>query len=265
MSGKKRSDSSIFDIWRKNQQQLLDAQAAWLNPPQPPRNPFLDPEVLDRGLQSWQKCEEQYRHWTQAAQNWMGQQPAQQPAEMATQALNYLINPATFMQSGFELLGQTFSKLVNGPEFADIGMLEKKVLKSGADWQAFRAAAQRFQQVISDAWLRAYQHFSEKFTEREEQADSNPEALLQQWLKIADEELVSTLRSPEFLEAQRDFFAAGSAYRLRYREFVELWCESHTLPTRSEVDDLHRIVHELRREVRQLKKQLARRSGKEGT
>lgn len=43
-------------------------------------------------------------------------------------------------------------------------------------------------------------------------------------------------------------------YRLSLRELAEEFCEIHQIPGRSEVDDLSRTVHELRRELRALKR-----------
>ena len=253
----------IFDLWLSNQKQFLDAQSEWMKPAKSPENTFMNADFLDRSMKSWQQCEEQYTHWMKAAENWVSASAGQQKAgdkggeqDYASQALTYLLNPTTFMRSGFEMMDSVFRKLVNGPEFADIGMLEKKMMKSSQDWQAFRDASHRFQEVISAAWMRAYQHFSDEFFDRMQDENVSTEESLQRWLKIADEELVATLRSPEFLAAQKDLFATGTAYKLKYREFAEMWCEAHTIPTRSEVDDMHKLIYELRREVRALKRKI---------
>lgn len=268
MSDDKSTGNPIFDIWLNNQEQFLNAQQQWLKPGAmtgakiPDSNPFINADFLDRSMQSWQQCEQQYKHWMKAAENWVGgaRKDATPEEDYSAQALTHMLNPTTFMQSGFEMIDQVFSKLVNGPEFADIGMLENKVMKTGQDFQEFREAGHRYQEVISGAWLRAYQHFSDEFFDRLKNEDVSPEETLQRWLKIADEEMVSTLRSQEFLDAQRELFATGTASKIKYREFAELWCEAHTIPTRSEVDDLHKIIHELRREVRAMKRQLSKQS-----
>ena len=74
--------------------------------------------------------------------------------------------------------------------------------------------------------------------------------MLDRWLVIANDELIRTQRTDEFLKAQRELLSAGVTYRLKERELVEVWCETHSIPTRTEVDDLHRTVHELRGQVR---------------
>jgi len=259
MNDKNQTGNPIFDIWLSNQQQFLNAQQNWVKPNPVPDNPFMNTDYLDRSMKSWKLCEDQYKNWTKVAENWMGGGKKEKEEEYSAQALNHLLNPATFMQSGFEMMDQVYRKLVNGPEFADIGMMEKKMLKSGQDWQQFKDAGQHYQDVISSAWLRAYQHFSDEFMNSMQEGKPGSEEMLKRWLKIADGELVTTLRSQEFLDAQREFFSTGATYRLKYQEFVEMWCESHGIPTRSEMDDLHKIIYELRREIRALKRQVEKK------
>jgi len=47
------------------------------------------------------------------------------------------------------------------------------------------------------------------------------------------------------------------SYRLREREIVEVWLQMYDLPTRSELDEAHRRIYELRKEVKTLKRALA--------
>ena len=50
---------------------------------------------------------------------------------------------------------------------------------------------------------------------------------------------------------------AGVEIKARQRETAENWCDTWQMPTRTEVDDMAKIVHELRREVRKLKREVA--------
>ncbi len=62
------------------------------------------------------------------------------------------------------------------------------------------------------------------------------------WIDIANETLVETHRTPEFLEAQRRLTRSSTEYRLQEREIAESFCEMHHIPTRTEVDELQRTV-----------------------
>jgi polyhydroxyalkanoate synthase subunit PhaE len=77
---------------------------------------------------------------------------------------------------------------------------------------------------------------------------------LRTWLSIADEVLTRTHRSPGYLEAQRRLLRAGMDFLLAERELVEALVEPAGLPTRSEIDELHKTVQSLKRQVRALEK-----------
>jgi polyhydroxyalkanoate synthesis regulator phasin len=47
---------------------------------------------------------------------------------------------------------------------------------------------------------------------------------------------------------------SSTEYRLAEREIAEAFCEMHHIPTRTEMDEMQRVVTELRREIRALKK-----------
>ena len=74
------------------------------------------------------------------------------------------------------------------------------------------------------------------------------------WIKIANDTLVETHRTPEFLEAQRRLTRSGAECRLQEREIVEAFCEMQQMPTRTEMDEVQREVYELRRRLRALEK-----------
>ena len=64
-------------------------------------------------------------------------------------------------------------------------------------------------------------------------------------------------RSEAFLQAQKALIKANAEYRLQEQDVAEVICETMHIPTRQEVDDLHKTVTDLRRELRSLKKLVA--------
>ena len=79
-------------------------------------------------------------------------------------------------------------------------------------------------------------------------------ALADLWVEVANQTLVETHRTPEFLEAQRRLTRSSTECRLAEREIAEAYCEMHHIPTRTEVDELARTVTELRRDLRALRR-----------
>lgn len=259
-------DNPFYEYWKQSQEELYknqsDWMSTWLNSDDP-----VTAEFLDKSKKSWAMCEEQYSSWMKTAENWFSPDtfPGQgQENTAANQMLKLMLDPSNFSRFSFEQMNSLFKKMVDGPDFADIGMFEKKFLKSGQDWLALCNASEEYQAVLAAAWNRAFKHYSDEFAELSKADTIDSKALLDRWLEIADTEMIDTLRSSKFLEAQRNFFKASTTYKLKHQEFVELWLESQSMPTRTEVDEMHKNIHQLRLEIRGLRKELNSLSAKPG-
>jgi len=79
-------------------------------------------------------------------------------------------------------------------------------------------------------------------------------ALMKLWFTSADGTLSHVFNSPEFLAIQNEMTTANNLYRIRQRALLEDIYHALEIPTRSEIDDAYKIIHELKREVRALKK-----------
>ena len=109
--------------------------------------------------------------------------------------------------------------------------------------------------ILHKAWGLAFERFSKAVASKPRAADQLTwRRFTDEWLAIANETLVEVFRSEEFLEAQRRMLRSSSDQRLQERKISEAWCEAAQLPTRGEVDELQRLVIELRREVRTLRR-----------
>jgi t-SNARE complex subunit (syntaxin) len=76
------------------------------------------------------------------------------------------------------------------------------------------------------------------------------------WFTSADGTLMHVFNSPEFLAIQDEMTTANNEYRIRQRAVLEDIYQALDIPTRSEIDDAYKIIHDLKREVRALKKAL---------
>ena len=173
----------------------------------------------------------------------------------ARTALGKLMDPARLIGAGMTDLDKTIRRLTETPELADMGEFERKFMKTSSAWLELRRRSGEYQGVVMGAWITAMQRLMTKLKEKSEQGESveSWRQLTDIWLGIANDSLVETHRSKQFLEAQSNLLRAGTQYRLREREITEIVCEAKSIPTRTEIDDLHRTVHELRRELRELK------------
>ena len=79
---------------------------------------------------------------------------------------------------------------------------------------------------------------------------------LERFITVLNRKIQALQRSEEFLASQRKLMEALLSSRSRERELVELVANAFDLPTRTEIDDAHRSVHDLKREVRALRREL---------
>ena len=76
------------------------------------------------------------------------------------------------------------------------------------------------------------------------------------WYRTADKSLLVTFNMQEFLDKQNAFTRAQQQFKLAQRAVVEDVFRGLDMPTRSELDEAYQVIHELKMEVRALKREL---------
>jgi hypothetical protein len=109
--------------------------------------------------------------------------------------------------------------------------------------------------VVLQAWMRAGNSFAKRLGERgADQPAPDNRALLGIWTEIANAELLETQRSDAFLAAQSAMIRASTELKIAQQDLVEHAGKQYGFPTRTELDDVHRAVTEMRRELRALRR-----------
>ncbi len=257
----------LIDAWWQSSEQALRVQSDWLASLTAMGESSDITEVLQSAKDSWEKCEEQYHAWLSAMDEWSIYKDASSDDEDSNteslDVLKRLLNPKAFFNSGITELDQVFKRLLDVPDFADFGVFEKKFMRINQDWHEMHSASTEYQAVIFKTWSEAFSLFTEEFTEKQKSSPLQPKDMLNNWLNTANDFLVDMQRSDEFLNAQKKLLKASTEYKIKQKNIIEEWCEVMSMPTRSEIDDLHRTVYQLRREVRTLKRQLVDKTEKE--
>ena len=251
----------FLEAWWAGTEQLMQVQSEWLSNPLFSKPSVDSNSIFEGAEQNWKKCQEQFNAWFLASEEWfqgVGNDASEKSDfSKSMDALKALLDPMSFFNSGLLEFDNVFQKLVDVPDFADVGIYEKKFLRMNKAWQECQTASTDYHAVLSSTWAEAFKEFTSQLSEFKDQ-NVQPKELLQQWLDIANKLLIGMQRSDLFLEAQNKLVEAHTKLKLQQKEMTESWCESMMIPSRSEVDDLHRIVHDLRRQVRSLKRQLDR-------
>ena len=107
--------------------------------------------------------------------------------------------------------------------------------------------------VVLEAWLQAARLFSEQIAARNPQT-LDAKAALALWTDTANRQLLETQRSEPFLQTQAALIRATTELRVAQQELVEHFGKQYGFPTRTELDDVHRTLTELRRELRTMQR-----------
>jgi polyhydroxyalkanoate synthesis regulator phasin len=177
-------------------------------------------------------------------------------------ALGTLTESLTMSLANGGAVSQALRRMADGPRLADVGAPEQRTAKVMERWLAVQEGARVYEGIVAAAWSSANSRFAEQLSQRAREGTAMPDAKesLKLWLDTANDVLLETHRSEKFLEAQRRLLRDGMEFMLAERELVEALVEPIGLPTRSEIDEVHQNVHELKRRVRSLEKQLAARA-----
>jgi class III poly(R)-hydroxyalkanoic acid synthase PhaE subunit len=159
--------------------------------------------------------------------------------------------------SGTNEVDQTLQRMAEGPQLADLWNTERKFLAVFNAWVAMRQKSLEHNKVMLEAWMKAAGAFAKTLNQRADKGEAleSWREVLALWVETANEVLLETQRSEAFLTTQRDLIKASSDLRLAQQDLAEFYSEMFGYPTRTELDDVHRTVTELRRELRAFKRQ----------
>ncbi len=156
-------------------------------------------------------------------------------------------------------VSEALRRIAEGPRLADVGAPERLMAKVMERWVAVQTSARTYESVVASAWTEANTRFAEDISQRYSALKDIPDAKesLKLWLDTANQVLLETHRSEKFLDAQRQLLRNGLDFMLTEREFIEGLVEPAGLPTRTEIDEVHHSIHELKRRVRALERAAA--------
>jgi hypothetical protein len=179
--------------------------------------------------------------------------------QVASETLGRFLDPLSLALVGGSQVGEMIRRMTEGPRLADLGAIERRMAKVMELWLSVQQAARGYEAVVAGAWAEANRRFVTEFQERYRagKAPAQPKEALKLWLDVANRTLLETHRSEAFLKAQGELLRHGMDFLLAERALVEGLVEPAGLPTRTEIDEVHRSVQELKRRVRTLEKATA--------
>lgn len=183
----------------------------------------------------------------------LAQAPADAKGGLDASVLKKLFDPAEWGRAGNGGFDLALEHLTEGPSYATLWDLDRKLLKAQRLSQARMQDIAAYQMIVQAAWNTAFEKFVKALGDSKGEPLQSARDFLDLWIATANDVLLEMHRTPKFLEAQRKVTRSSAEYRLQEREIAEVFCEMHHIPTRTEMDEVQRTVVELRRELRALK------------
>ena len=177
--------------------------------------------------------------------------------------LRRMIDPRVWLSAGDDM-EEALQRMAEGPRFADLWDNERRFAGVFGAWMALRRRCLEHQAVVLEGWTTAARRFAERLGERSARAAqgeaSSPvasqRAALDLWIETANRTLLEMQRSERYLESQAQLLKASTELRLAQQAVAEYYGRMFGLPTRTELDDVHRTVTELRRALRAVERRL---------
>lgn len=210
---------------------------------------FFDPQGLtkanDAFAKMWASASELSQTFTR------NMQQGEKQDLLAMEVLGKVFDPRAWF-SGTGGMDETLQKMAEGPRLADLWDTERKMLNVFNAWTTLRRRSLEHNTVMLEAWMQAAGQFAKDLNEKAERRESlsSWRQLLTLWVETANTALLETQRSDGYLKSQREILKASTDLRLAQNEVAAFYSEIFGYPTRAELDDVHRTVTELRREMR---------------
>ena len=163
-----------------------------------------------------------------------------------------VVDPRAWLVGSGEI-DEMLSRMAEGPRFADLWDVERRYVHVFQAWMAMRRSSLEHNAITIEAWLRAARTFAEQLDTAE---TKDPKALFDRWVETANRTLIETQRSEPYLRTQAALIRASTELKEAQCDLAEYYGERFGFPTRRELDDVHRTVTELRRELRALQRQV---------
>lgn len=134
-----------------------------------------------------------------------------------------------------------------------------QLMQGLAAWVNLYPTTINYQMVLAEIQIHALEQLIRELISRSERGEAVTEGtqLQQVWSGIVDKIYEKTFCAEANLKVRGQFLNAINHYKLCQQDLLELWMQKINLPIRSEVDEIHQAIYDLRKEVKSLKKKLA--------
>ncbi|HSH01574.1 MAG TPA: poly(R)-hydroxyalkanoic acid synthase subunit PhaE [Anaerolineae bacterium] len=167
---------------------------------------------------------------------------------------------AQWSQMLWDNYDQTVGNWLKSPELGLNRQLNEKIKLGFDSWTQVERTRIAYQAHVADIWQQAFKTFMEtlvKWQEDGKEPITGVRQFMLVWTEVAENSFAEAFRDDKYVQLQGDYLNANLAHRLRQRDILEVLLNFYDLPTRTEMDQTHKRIYDLRKEVKALKKEMA--------
>ena len=165
---------------------------------------------------------------------------------------------------GADPVSDTYRKTLSGfatsPGFGLTREYQAKLGRLIAAWLKYQQADIGYRRLLSATWAKSVTAVAQAYANKAKagEAPQTAKEALNIWIDIADRTFIETFRTEEYGRAQSSMMNASMEFRRHRRELVDDVLAANDLPTRRDLDEAHRMIYTLRKELKAMKRQLNR-------
>lgn len=163
------------------------------------------------------------------------------------------------------LYEETFGSLMQSPILGPSREFNGKLLRAFNAWTQLYRASIDYQVLLTNVQVRSFETLMRELVVLAQKGErvENWRQFQDIWSRVADDVFAEAFCNEDNLKIRGQFLNTLNTYRLHQQELMELWMRPLNMPLRTEVDEMHKSIYELRKEVKALKKALANYEARE--
>jgi len=167
-----------------------------------------------------------------------------------------LVGVSNLYQQAYQ---DSLARLVTSPSLGLTRELNEKFQLGFDAWVSWQLATLEYQGVVHKIWEQAFEKYFQDLLSLADEGETieSIRDLVLLWTRGAEDIFTEYFRKEEYVLAQGKMLNAAMVYRKRERSIIETFFNLYDLPTRSELDEAHRRIYELKKELKVLQKTLA--------
>jgi class III poly(R)-hydroxyalkanoic acid synthase PhaE subunit len=236
--------------WRSDLQGVIEQfQQSWLKLPETTAAAAQDMNQLwALYLKQWQAFGQPWDAALRQAPEYLGR--------ILTGDSKALVGLSNLYQHAYQ---DSLARLVTSPGLGLTREFNEKFQQGFDAWVAWQLATLEYQGVVNQIWEKAFEKFFQDLLSLAEKGEiiESLRDLILLWTRGAEEVFTENFRGETYVLAQGKMLNASMKYRERERAILETFLNLYNLPTRSELDEAHRRIYELRKQVKALQKAVA--------